>query len=431
MLSNLLSKNPVCACVFCSIRSPQGTTIAASLSDGRVRLLDAVSLSSVGVIPRPADRSFVRDICFAGEIRVVVCYSTGLVIDWLITAANAPRSFIAVPPFKLGRAAPLRVDADDADERGAFSVAVNDEGDVLAVGFEEHIIFYDLRGPCGDAGVAPPVLGCYSSSHNAPVVQLAWHSTVPRHLLSASEDGLVCIFDTGIRGEDDALVAVLNAEGGVSTFGTFGPHKGFVFVLTRTDTLSLWNISTAERIADFGDLKARLQAGGIRVDYFLDCWCNSEGRLYLLTGNHEGQLWVFDITPSGAVLLGALGPATHTSTVRTAVWATLNEAPGVCGGTLCWTAGEDGLLVQWADAAAQAVLPPPKTTPASGSVSGPARRPAALHPLHIIRSGSAVAGASRESHIPSCAISFGKTPARPISPPSSGNTTTDLLSLLG
>ena len=43
-------------------------------------------------------------------------------------------------------------------------------------------------------------VGEYQESHMEPVVQLAFHPTEPSHLVSAGEDGLLCVFDTRIAG---------------------------------------------------------------------------------------------------------------------------------------------------------------------------------------------------------------------------------------
>lgn len=418
--------------------SPGGGVLAAALSDGRVRFFDAATLAALGVIPRPEDNSFVRDVCFASEGCVWVCYSTGIVLEWTCSESRARRSFVASPPSRVAR--PLRVDADDADERGAFSLAVNAGGDILAVGYEEHIIFYDLRGGgAGGApvspGVPPPCLGCFSNSHSGPVIQLAWHPAVPRHLLSASDDGLVCVFDTGIRGETDALVAVLNAEGGVARFGVFGPQAAFVFALTRTDTLSLWSLSSADRVAEFGDLKARLRGAGVDAEYLIDCFCTSEGRLQVLAGAHDGRLWALDVTPAGASLIGALGPAAHAATVRSAVWAQVNAAPSASApaaphlpGVVCWTAGEDGQLVQWADPAAAVALPPAARA-ADGGGGGPVRKAtsAALRSLStphpLFDAHTRAGGRARPGPVDSRldAATFGVFSARPVSPPRDGS----------
>lgn len=417
-----------------SLRSPSGDTLMAVLSDGRIRFINASSLATLGTVQRPADGSFVRDACFADEARVWVCYSTGLVVEWLISGVRPQRSFVAAPAHKGGEARLLSVAADDAEERGPFSIAVNAGGDVLVVGYEEHIIFYALcegRDTAVTAGGAHPrCLGCYSSSHTGPVIQLAWHPVIPRHLISASDDGLVCVFDTGIRGEDDALVAVLNAESGVARFGTFGPQDGFIYVISRTDALSLWNLASSERIAEFGDLKARLCAGGVGVQYLIDCWCSAEGRLQLLAGDHDGQLWALDVTPSGAVLQGVFGPPTHAATIRTALWSQLTTAGAAAGGVVCWTAGEDGLLVQWADEAAQAALSLSTPAAGSGSGSGPVRD-VSWRQMSKFAGAPAMGMHGRLVDRESDALSFGRTAARPVSPPSVAAVhSSDLLALL-
>jgi WD40 repeat protein len=431
-----------------SVRSVDGGIIAAALSDGRVKIHAAVSLAVLGVIPAPSEGACVRDLCFS-DTAAWVTYSTGVVVEWLITGGVAGRAFIASLPFVKG-VRPLDANAADADERGPFSIALNSGGDLLAVGYEEHILFYDLRGYGGTGGLgAPPsCLACYSSSHSGPVVQLVWHPHIPCHLMSGSDDGLVCVFDTSIRGEDDALVAVLNAESGVARFGVFGPQGAFAFVLTRTDTLSLWGLAATERVADFGDLKgALLAASGVRADYLLDCWfCDATGRLVLLVGDHDGRLWALDVTPGGAALLGSLsgakGAAAHSSTVRTAVLSQLFSVPsGATGGgdespgIVCWTAGEDGQLVEWANASAEAMLGTPSvaSAPATAGSGTAVMRHApswklSSAPLDGLR---AAASAHRRGGSASEAATFGQRAARPISPPAAGAlASSDLLDII-
>lgn len=53
-----------------------------------------------------------------------------------------------------------------------------------------------------------------------------------------------------------ALDSVMNAECAVRSVGFFGPEGEGVYCCTNTETLSLWHAAGAQRIKDFGDLRA-------------------------------------------------------------------------------------------------------------------------------------------------------------------------------
>ena len=54
-------------------------------------------------------------------------------------------------------------------------------------------------------------------------VKFARHPSSSR-LLTGSEDGLMCVFDTEVAGEEDALRSVMNAESSVSRVGRSPPR---------------------------------------------------------------------------------------------------------------------------------------------------------------------------------------------------------------
>lgn len=53
-----------------------------------------------------------------------------------------------------------------------------------------------------------------------------------------------------------ALDSVMNAECAVRSVGFFGPEGEGVYCCSNTETLSLWHAAGAQRIKDFGDLRA-------------------------------------------------------------------------------------------------------------------------------------------------------------------------------
>jgi hypothetical protein len=185
-------------------------------------------------------------------------------------------------------------------------------------------------------------------------------------VLSAADDGLLCVFDVTIAGEEDALVTVLNAEGAIARFAPFGRQAAFIFIITRTDRLSLWSLGSADRIAEFGALRQQLSSAGLPLQYLIDCHhygnpvAADDGRLELLIGSHSGELAAFDVTPTTVAptavpadshsmpthgvpfIFSGIEPA-HTNTVRSAAWSKDHHGKGIM-----YTGGEDGRICQWA-----------------------------------------------------------------------------------
>ncbi|CAM9964319.1 unnamed protein product, partial [Choristocarpus tenellus] len=130
-----------------------------------------------------------------------------------------------------------------------WSMAVAQDDHTCAVGKEGSLEFYDLR----KAGAK---IGAYSDCHTDAITQVVWHPAKPMQLVTASEDGLMCLIDTAISSEEEALESVMNAECPVRTVGFYGPHRDHLFCCTNTETLSLWHPQDAQRIADLRDIRA-------------------------------------------------------------------------------------------------------------------------------------------------------------------------------
>lgn len=247
------------------------------------------------------------------------------------------------------------------DEFGLYAVTSSTPGDVIAASNMNEIVFWDVR-------MEARPLGTYADAHAAVVSQLHFHPVIPHHLVSASDDGLACIFDVSIRGEQDALVTVLNAGSSIARFGFFGSSAAYAWVITRTDQVSLWNLGSAQRVADFPMLKMQLMEAGATANSLITCHYDDETeRLELLAGAHDGSLAVFDVLAGSIVPRGSLKHA-HSGLVRAAAWARTGASAGTrSSGTVMFTAGEDALVTQWLDPAAYALLPPSRGTSASSS----------------------------------------------------------------
>eukprot|EP00586_Coscinodiscus_wailesii_P020574 CAMPEP_0172507840 /NCGR_PEP_ID=MMETSP1066-20121228/206978_1 /TAXON_ID=671091 /ORGANISM="Coscinodiscus wailesii, Strain CCMP2513" /LENGTH=284 /DNA_ID=CAMNT_0013285543 /DNA_START=63 /DNA_END=914 /DNA_ORIENTATION=- len=134
-----------------------------------------------------------------------------------------------------------------------LSIALGYDGTLAAVGTHKaRIHFYDLRHISSSSGssTTPTPLGSYNDAHTDDITRLRFHPTNPSLLLSASEDGLVCLFDTSRPSEEDALRSVMNVECPVRDAGFFGGEG--VYCLTGSETLSCWHGESAMRVCDFG-----------------------------------------------------------------------------------------------------------------------------------------------------------------------------------
>jgi WD40 repeat protein len=354
--------------------------LAALLSDGRVKLYDLATLGAVGQVHARAGAgtAALRDVAFVptDPTKVWVAASDGEITCWDFRTGAPVRSFSRPQGPGGGRPDKERVYS------GPFSLAVSPGGDVLAAGVANELHLWDLRQP------AETPLGVYTSSH-APsppsygtVRALAWHPCVPHCLVSGGDDGVVNVHDVSVAGEDDALAGVLSVGGAVASLGFFGPCGGFLWVATEFDGLSLWNVGSCARLAEFPALRMQFLDAGLPVAYLLGCHYDPPtGGLLLLAGGHDGTLLTFDVTPTSVTLRGGSGqsfvaaaaadgsgggaqPAPPANTVRTALWARLRDTTATAAAPsgapsaplVVFTGDEDGRLCQWTQPAAAGLL---------------------------------------------------------------------------
>lgn len=193
----------------------------------------------------------------------------------------------------------------------ALSVSLGYDGNLAAVGTNKSKIhFYDLRQP------QQPV-GSYVNSHTDDVTRVRFQHFCPQHcgpsqsnnnnnnnngteatsgslLLTGSEDGLACIFDTTQPSEEAAIKSVMNTQTSLRQIGFFGPNLEGVYCMTGSETLSLWSWDSAQCLADYSDIRSTLG-----VDYLVNaCWDASSSQLSLLSGSSNGDamLSTIDIT---------------------------------------------------------------------------------------------------------------------------------------
>jgi hypothetical protein len=340
--------------VECSLDS-SGGVLAGALSSCEVKLMDAGRLTCVSTLgpsspagPPPTPGS--QRVCsgaWGGEGAPTMYYlACGSSDSWDegVGKIGAPSRTAMVYGFdtRTGRAAQqwdLSAAAKVAGELGAMAMSTS--GTLLAAGLGSEVHFFDARkgsgggGGGGNAAAAAVALDTYTS-HSEPVTSISWHPTLARHTLSASEDGLVNVYDSGIAGEEDALVSTLSIGGSVSHFGVFGPSGALAHVATRTGELSLWNIGGAEKLAEFAGMR------GEGMDFLLSAHYHpGKDTLTALAGGHNGDITLLDVTLSGCGVVGGLHKG-HKATPRCAAMSTWDTG-------VVFTGGEDGRVCAWVD----------------------------------------------------------------------------------
>ncbi|PSS14673.1 WD repeat-containing protein [Actinidia chinensis var. chinensis] len=307
------------------------TSMAVSLSTNTVKLYSPATGQYLGELK--GHSSTINQISFSGPTTPNVlhsCSSDGTVRAW------DTRSFHQVSAVNAG------------PSQDIFSFSFGGSGDnLLAAGSKSQIFFWDWR--------TKKQIACLEESHMDDVTQVHF---VPDHrnkLVSASVDGLMCMFDTrGSINDDDHLESVINVGTSIGKVGFFGEASQKLWCLTHIETLSVWDWKDARIEVNFDD--ARLSASDSwaldQVDYFVDCHYSGEGdQLWVIGGTNAGTLGYFSVNYKGKGTIGspqAVLHGGHTGVVRSVLPLTgMRDGPTHARGIFGWTGGEDGRLCCW------------------------------------------------------------------------------------
>ncbi|KAL3517450.1 hypothetical protein ACH5RR_020039 [Cinchona calisaya] len=222
---------------------------------------------------------------------------------------------------------------------------------LLAAGCKSQVVFWDWR--------TMKKVACLEESHMEDVTQVQF---VPGHqnkLLSASVDGLMCLFDTsGDINDDDHLESVLNVGTSIGKVGFFGDTNQKLWCSTHIETLSVWDWKESIMEVNFEDARSLASDSWTlgHVDYFVDChYSTEENRLWVIGGTNAGTLGYFPLhcksSPEEASTIGSAEAVLfggHAGVVRSilpmpCIPGRITQSQGIFG----WTGGEDGRLCCW------------------------------------------------------------------------------------
>lgn len=329
--------------------------VSCGLSNGDVNVYDQERLQLLRTYPKlPTETCTLTDLTTCGEHLFSTASSNGKVC---IVDVRQPEPA-------------LRFSLPGSEQ--ALSVSLGYDGVLAAVGSSKPLVhFHDIRQNGS-------LLGTYQDAHTEEVTRVRFQSSQSPILISASEDGLACVFDTSKPSEEAALNSVLNVQTPLRQVGFFGPSFEGVYCLTGSETVSAWHYESAQRICDFGaDVRDKLStmAEGAAIDYLVDCqWDTTRQELSLLAGNHAGDAYMYRVD-AGSLSLSHSLLGGHRGDVRG--WCPLSK------NSLFVTVGEDARMCEWNVHGNQSTTPQtgvtennrvPRSTPKCRG-GGPSRRP--------------------------------------------------------
>ncbi|GAU11213.1 hypothetical protein TSUD_342030 [Trifolium subterraneum] len=152
-------------------------------------------------------------------------------------------------------------------------------------------------------------IACLEDSHVDDVTQVHFVPGEPGKLISASVDGLICIFDTtGDIDDDDHLDSVINVGTSIARVGFFEENYQKLWCLTHIETLGIWDWKDGRNEVNFSDARTLASESWNldHVDYFVDCHYSKEAeKLWLIGGTNAGTLGYFPVNYNGMATIGA------------------------------------------------------------------------------------------------------------------------------
>merc|ERR1719150_3715247 len=139
--------------------------------------------------------------------------------------------------------------------------------------------------------------------------------------------------------DDDILITTLNTDNGISRFGFFGPDAEFIYSISTTASLNLWNIQEAIPFGKFPKIRSELTSYSSKVDYLIDCHYEPiSKKLFLLAGAFDGRLMLSQVCKSNIQPIWFQKKVKgHSGVVRDMLWRDESFLSG----------GEDGKICIW------------------------------------------------------------------------------------
>lgn len=323
--------------------------VAAALSDGSVRVYSVESnaaLQHSSTVRGPQGPATA--VGFGGSSSVLLSVAAdGVRQASLAGTAEVTQISLPTPTY--------------ADPKGSelYCAAISPDGRLVAAGGEGRLLLFDR-----DTG---QLAAMFDETHKEAVSQVVWVPTESATLISASDDGLVSVFDFAQAvDEDDSWRAALNLDGAVARMGFYGAAAEKLWMVSQLAGLHLWEWRAActedaaggeGTLADIQDAREPLAAAAqsaadssrgaqsssgsvppAAFDYLLSCrYDTAQDELLLAAGNNAGDVAVFPVRePSGGQPAGFGAPTAwfkgaHTEVMPVAPTVTLVQCACTTG----------------------------------------------------------------------------------------------------
>ena len=212
------------------------------------------------------------------------------------------------------------------------SVALGCDDTLMATGSKDGAHFYDIRG-------GGTLLGEYVESHSDDVLCVRFHPNKPTILMTGGADGLACVFNVAVNGEDEALMTVCNAQSDVIDVKSLDGDD-VLCCQTSVETLCLFRISDGQCVANWNNFRAAISqsCGCDHVDYVVNTYYDyAQSQMHALVGTFAGDLLDVGLNGDGTIVPCGRMSGGHYRPVR-------------CGlriGGMIVTGGEDTRLCAW------------------------------------------------------------------------------------
>ncbi|PVU85418.1 hypothetical protein BB559_003545 [Furculomyces boomerangus] len=310
-----------------------GFGIAASTSANSINLFDYQTLSLVSEIGR--HNGPISDIKLKNN-NLVSCGLDNLIKVWdLRTNTSSPvQEFMApYPLLSFDITCDQQHIIAGSEQYTRNNIPKFTFGDLTSNADSDVAIFF------WDARVSNKQITMFPESHNNDITQIKCHPSKPRQFMSASTDGLVCLYDyLNTMDENDAMVYSCNTNVSVQQAGYFGPNSEFLYSISDMNTLSLW-YEDSTMISDLGSICNEDQSKGTIIDYAIStAYDTNSSNLYLNAGDIEGNIYLYNVNVDGLHPIQSLTGG-HTDIVRCINWD--------FAGHKAISGGEDGRICFW------------------------------------------------------------------------------------
>ena len=341
--------------VLCVATNEDRQRVACALSNGEVQVYDKSTLHQLHTYQ--SNDSLITEMTFE-------------TFDPNLLAATASDGSVTLYDIRQATKPAMEIKNMLRPDEESLSISMGFDGKIAAVGSSKgKIHFFDVRDKrC--------ILGTYSQAHTKEVTRVrfqsfssssAGSSSINRNtspiLVSGSEDGLACVFDTSKPTEESAITNILTVQSPVREIDFFGPNSEAIYCLTGSETLRLYHKDDAVCRKDFSPQFRQYLSHQLERDernsivhsqptrtksrtvcpmeYLVDChWDVQRQELSMLAGSCKGDGAVFrvgeqDVSPISYLRGG------HRGVIR--AWSSNYNRSSF------FTVGEDARMCEWQD----------------------------------------------------------------------------------